>query len=144
MGQAAGSPTKPQSYRTTDRGTVQSVILVTGAIGNIDRHVASQQLRTSAAVRALTCHPDSAGLPGDVDAVCGDLSVSDALNACSDGVEAVFLVWPFFTAEAAPALLDAVTKHARRIVYLSSGGVGDALEQQTDTATAWIAAKRAA
>ena len=29
-----------------------------------------------------------------------------------DGVEAVVLVWPFLTAEAAPAVLDAVTKHA--------------------------------
>ena len=57
------------------------------------------------------------------------------------GFEAVFLIWPFFTAEAAPPLLDVATKHARRIVYLSSGDVGDDLEQQTDTNTARIPAK---
>ncbi len=57
------------------------------------------------------------------------------------GFETVFLIWPFFTAEAAPPLLDRVTKHARRIVYLSSGDVGDDLEQRTDTITARIPAK---
>ena len=57
------------------------------------------------------------------------------------GFKAVFLIWPFFTAEATPPLLDVVTKHARRIVYLSSGDVDDDLEQRTDTITARIAAK---
>jgi hypothetical protein len=57
------------------------------------------------------------------------------------GFETVFLIWPFFTTEAAPPFLDAVTKHARRIVYLSSGDVGDDLEQETNTITARIPAK---
>jgi hypothetical protein len=57
------------------------------------------------------------------------------------GFEAVFLICPFFTAEAVPPFLDMVTKHARRIVYLSSGDVGDDLEQRTDTITARIPAK---
>ena len=57
------------------------------------------------------------------------------------GFEAVFLICPFFTAEAVPPFLDMVTKHARRIVYLSSGDVGDDLEQRTDTITARITAK---
>jgi hypothetical protein len=59
-------------------------------------------------------------------------------------VEAVFLIWSFFKAEAVLALLDVVTKHARRIVYPSSKGVGDDLEQQTDTITVQIAAELAA
>jgi hypothetical protein len=57
------------------------------------------------------------------------------------GFEAVFLIWPFFTAEATPPLLDVARKHARRIVYLSSGDVGDDFEQLTDTLTARITAK---
>jgi hypothetical protein len=61
-----------------------------------------------------------------------------------DVVEAVFLIWPFFKAEAVLAFLDVVTKHARRIVYPSSEGVGDDLEQQTDTITVRIAAELAA
>ena len=46
--------------------------------------------------------------------------------------------------EAASAFLDALTQHARRIVYLSPEGVSDDLEQQTDTITARIAAGLAA
>ncbi len=59
-------------------------------------------------------------------------------------VEAVFLIWPFFKAEAVLAFLDVVTKHARRIVYPSSEGVGDDLEQQTDMITVRIVAELAA
>jgi uncharacterized protein YbjT (DUF2867 family) len=92
----------------------------------------SQLLGTGAAVRALTRNPDSAGLPDGVDVARADLSVPDTLDACLDGVAAVFLVWPFLTADLAPAVLDVVTKHAHRIVYLSSAGVRDDLEQQTD------------
>src|SRR5918998_3327640 len=58
----------------------QSVILVTGATGNVGRQVVSQLLDTGAAVRALTRDPDSAGLPDGVDVVRGDLSVPDTLN----------------------------------------------------------------
>jgi uncharacterized protein YbjT (DUF2867 family) len=39
-------------------------------------------------------------------------------------VETVFLVWPFLTTEGAPAVLEAIGRHARRVVYLSSVGVG--------------------
>lgn len=116
---------------------MQSVILVTRATGNVDRRVVVQLLRAGAAVRALTRNPENAGLPDDV--VRTDLSVPDAPGACLEGIEAVFQVWSFFMAEAAPALLNAVTKHMRRLVYLSSEGAGDDLEQQTDTITARIA-----
>jgi uncharacterized protein YbjT (DUF2867 family) len=97
----------------------QSVILVTGATGNVGRQVVSQLLVTGVAVRALARNPDSAGLPDGVEVVRGDLTAPDTLDACLDGVEAVFLVWPFLTADAAPAVLEVVTKHARRIVLLS-------------------------
>jgi uncharacterized protein YbjT (DUF2867 family) len=126
----------------TNRGTVQSVILVTGATGKVGGHVVSQLLDTSAAVRALTRNSEAAGLPDDV--VHGDLFVPDTLDARLDGVEVVFLVLPFLLAEAAPSFLDAVTKHARRIVWLSSEGAGHDLEQQTNVITARIAAKLAA
>jgi uncharacterized protein YbjT (DUF2867 family) len=114
------------------------MILVTGVTGNVDQHVVSELLRTGATLRALLHNTESTGLPRDV--VRGDPSVPDRL----DGVEAVFLVWPFFTAEAPPAFLNALTEHVRRIVYLSSEGVGDDLEQQTDTHTALITPRLAA
>jgi uncharacterized protein YbjT (DUF2867 family) len=117
------------------------MIMVTGATAKVGRHVAPQLLDTGVSVHGLARNPASVGLPGDV--VCGDPSVPDTLDACLDGIEAGVLGWPFFTVEAAPAFLDAVTKHARRIVCLSSESVGDDLEQQTDTITARIAAELA-
>jgi uncharacterized protein YbjT (DUF2867 family) len=111
-----------------------SMILITGATGYFGRHVVSQLLSPDAIVWALSRNPKSAGLLGEV--VRGDQPLRGTLDAC--------LVWPFFTAEVAPAFLDAVTKHARRILFLSSEGVGDDLEQQTDTITARTADKLAA
>jgi uncharacterized protein YbjT (DUF2867 family) len=113
------------------------MILVTEATSNVGRHVVSELPGTSAAVRGFVRNPHSVGLPGD--GMRGDLTVLDTLGACLDEVEAVFLIWFFFMAEAALAFLDAVTKHARRVVYLSPEDVGDDLEQQTDTITARIA-----
>ncbi|MEV4186580.1 NAD(P)H-binding protein [Streptosporangium canum] len=108
------------------------MILVTGATGNVGRQVVSQLRDAGAAVRALVRDPSSAGLPEEVDVVRGDLSAPDTLEAALDGVESVFLVWPFFTADGAPAVLDAVGRHARRIVYLSSAGVREDVERQGD------------
>jgi uncharacterized protein YbjT (DUF2867 family) len=106
--------------------TEQSVILVTGATGNVGRHVVSELLAVGAAVRALTRDPDAAGLPGGAEVVRADLSDSRTLDGHLDGVEAVFLIWPFFTAGAAARdVLDLVARHARRVVYLSAMSVRD-------------------
>ena len=116
------------------------MVLVTEATGNVGRHVISQLLDTGVRVRGLARNPASAGLAGDIDVMRADLSVPDTLDACLDAVEAVFLIWFFSMVEAAPVFLDAVTKHARRIVYVSSVDVGDDLEQQTDTIITKLAA----
>jgi len=44
-------------------------ILITGATGNVGRHVVAQLLRAGARVRALTRNPDSTGLAGDVEPI---------------------------------------------------------------------------
>jgi len=106
------------------------MIRFTGTTNNVGRHVVSQILGTSAAVRGLARNLYSASLLGDIDVVHEDLSIPDTLDACLDRVEPVFL--------------DAVAKYVRRIVYLSSESVGDDLEQQTDTSTARISARLAA
>ena len=120
------------------------MILFTGTTNNVGRHVVSQIMNTGAAVRGIARNLHSAGLPGYIDIVHDDLSIPYTLDACLDGVEPVFLVWPVFTAEAVPAFMDAVAKYVRRIVYLSSESVGDDIEQQTDTSTARISARLAA
>jgi len=54
--------------------TEQSVILVTGATGNVGQHVVSGLLAAGAAVRAVTRQPRSAGLPGAAEVVRADLA----------------------------------------------------------------------
>ena len=55
----------------------------------------------------------------------GDLTEPHTLHAPLTGVDAVFLVWPFATAEGMPAVLNVVAEHAHRVVYLSSAAVRD-------------------
>ncbi|MFF7023248.1 NAD(P)H-binding protein [Streptomyces klenkii] len=107
-------------------------ILVTGATGNVGRQVVLQLLAGGTAVRALARTPESAGLPDGVDVVGGDLSEPDTLERALTGISTVFLIWPFLTTEGAPAVLEAIARHPRRIVYLSSSGVNEDAERQTD------------
>lgn len=97
--------------------------LVTGATGNVGRHVTLQLMRTEGVrVRALTRRPDVARLPAGIEVVRGDLTVPETLEAGLRGVDAVFLLWPLLTSEGAPAVLEALARHARRVVYLSAPG----------------------
>ncbi|MCX5387448.1 NAD(P)H-binding protein [Streptomyces sp. NBC_00083] len=107
-------------------------ILVTGATGNVGRHVVGQLLAAGTAVRALARAPESAALPQGVKVVGGDLAQPDTLRAALAGSDTLFLIWPFLTAERAPAVLKVIAQHARRIVYLSSSGVNEDAERQTD------------
>ncbi len=109
-----------------------SEILVTGATGNVGRQVVVQLLAAGADVRAFARHAGSAGLPDEVGIVEGDLSRPDTLEAALPGIDTVFLVWPFLTGEGATAVLDVIAKYARRVVYLSSSGVDENTERQTD------------
>ncbi|MET8681119.1 NAD(P)H-binding protein [Streptomyces sp. NPDC004647] len=105
------------------------MILVTGATGNVGRAVVSQLREAGVPVRALVRDPaKAADLPDGVEVVRGDLAEPASLEPALTGVDAVFLVWPFLTAEAAPPVLAAIVKHTRRIVYLSSAGVHDGVE----------------
>ncbi|MER5646343.1 NmrA family NAD(P)-binding protein [Streptosporangium sp. NPDC002524] len=103
----------------------QRGILVIGATGTIGRQVVAQALEAGAEVRAAARDPETAGLPGGAEVVRADLADPDSLRAPLDGAEAVFLLWPFATAEGMPALLDMIAAHARRVVYLSSAAVRD-------------------
>ncbi|MFE5327447.1 NAD(P)H-binding protein [Embleya sp. NPDC056575] len=108
------------------------MILVTGATGNVGRHVVAELLAAGAEVRALVRRPETADLPPGVEVVAGDLADPAGLTAALTGVESVFLVWPFLTAEGAPKVLAAVTEHTDRVVYLSSSRVRDALAGHDD------------
>jgi uncharacterized protein YbjT (DUF2867 family) len=102
-----------------------TMILVTGATGNVGRNVVTGLLERGTGVRALVRDPARANLPDGVEVVQGDLARPETLPAALDGVDAVFLVWPFATADAAPPVLAAIGAHTRRVVYLSAFGTPD-------------------
>ena len=105
---------------------------VTGATGNVGRHVVSGLLATGARVRALTRNPETAGLPPEVDVVRGDLDATRGLEKYLDSVDTVFLLWRSMTADTAPQFLEAASKHARRIVFLSSSAIRDGVKEQSN------------
>lgn len=94
-------------------------VLVIGGTGTVGRQVVSQLVVAGTQVRALVRNPSGAQLPPQVEVVCGDLTVPDTLDACLEGIDAVFLVWTA-PAAAIPSALKRITKRARRIVYLSA------------------------
>ncbi|NBE98831.1 NAD-dependent epimerase/dehydratase family protein [Nonomuraea sp. KC401] len=93
-------------------------ILVTGATGNVGRHVVTRLAKAGLEVRALARDPVRAQLP--VETVRGDLTDPESLEPALDGVESVFLLWPTTSAESAARTITAIAKHARRVVYLSA------------------------
>jgi uncharacterized protein YbjT (DUF2867 family) len=110
------------------RGT----ILVTGATGNVGRHVVSQLVADGAHVRALTRNPDGAGLPAGVDVARGDLFQPATVAASLAGVDSVFLLWPATTLDGAAEIVDLIAGRARRIVYLSAMAAGDEPDGQPE------------
>jgi uncharacterized protein YbjT (DUF2867 family) len=99
------------------------MIVVIGATGNVGRHVLARLRATGAGVRALVRPGRAHDLDG-VDVVTGSLEEPAGLDAALTGAGTVFLVWPFLTTDGAPAVVEAIVRHARRVVYLSSIGVG--------------------
>ena len=93
-------------------------ILVTGATGNIGRHVVDQLMRTGARVRALTRNPAAANLPNSVEVIQGDLDRPETLPAAFENVERMYL----FPIPATATEVAELAKKAgvRRIVTLSS------------------------
>jgi uncharacterized protein YbjT (DUF2867 family) len=98
---------------------MMSLILVIGATGRVGREVVGELLAAGQPVRALTRRPEEAGLPAGVEVVAGDLTAPESLDACLQGVSAVFLLWTAPPASA-PAVMARLAEHARRVVFLSS------------------------
>lgn len=94
-------------------------VLVTGATGRVGRALVDELVRTGVSVRALSRRPAMAGLPSSVEVVAGDLTVPDSLDEALQDIAAVFLLW---TAPpgTAPAVVERIASHTRRVVFLSS------------------------
>ncbi|SEF28959.1 Uncharacterized conserved protein YbjT, contains NAD(P)-binding and DUF2867 domains [Amycolatopsis pretoriensis] len=92
-------------------------VLVTGATGNTGRHVVNGLRAHGVDVRALV--RDLAKAPsGEV--VQGD--ITDPAEA-ADGVDAVYLVWPFYSSEGIDKALKPF--RGKKIVYVSSAAAED-------------------
>jgi uncharacterized protein YbjT (DUF2867 family) len=118
-----------------------TTILVTGATGRVGRHVVAGLLENGVTVRALARNPPGAarstgqaagttntagaGLPAEVEVVPGDVTDPGAVESAAVGVDAAFLLWPFFGSEGAVPVVAALTKQVSRVVYLSSLNVRD-------------------
>ena len=97
-------------------------ILVTGATGNVGRHVVEQLVKRGADVRALVRDPAKANFPAGVAVVQGDLLDVDSLRSAFTGVSTLFLlnaVVPDEFTQALIALNVAREAGIERIVYLS-------------------------
>ena len=95
-------------------------MLVTGATGRVGRVVIDLLTGAGVPVRALTHRSEAAAtLPANVEVVTGDLTVPESLDAGLPGVDAVFLVWTVPPATA-PAVVERIAAHARRVVFLSA------------------------
>jgi uncharacterized protein YbjT (DUF2867 family) len=111
------------------------MILVIGATGNVGRHVLSLlHAMGTADVRALV-RPRSAAsarVPDGISVAAGSLDTPDGLAEALTDIKTVFLVWPFLSTQGAPAVLEAIARHAQRLVYLSSIGVDGRPEEGDD------------
>ncbi|WP_028166610.1 SDR family oxidoreductase [Bradyrhizobium elkanii] len=97
-------------------------ILVTGATGNVGRHVVEQLVKRGADVRALVRDPAKANFPASVNAVKGDLLDVDSLRSAFSGVSTLFLLNAVVADEFTQALIAlnlAREAGIERIVYLS-------------------------
>src|SRR5581483_10243898 len=104
------------------------MILVTGATGNVGRHVLNRLVAGGHTVRALSRAPQDAVWPAEVEVVAGDLTDPASLDAALAGVKSVFL---FAVPGSGPAFVVAAQRAGvRRVVLLSSGGVDDGAEVQ--------------
>ena len=102
-------------------------VLVVGASGSVGRELVPLLIEAGADVRALARRPVALGR--EVEWVAGDLQ-QRLIPALAD-VDAVFLLWPGFTADGSDAVVDAIAARAAHVVYLSSEPAG------ADPRTVW-------
>lgn len=120
----------------------KNVVLIIGATGTVGPHAASRLVAAGATVRvlALKDDPNLDRLPPQAEILFGDLAEPDSLDEALDGVDGVFLMWPFFTLDVstAPAVLSKIEAAARRVVFVSSVGVHIGLEPVDNNCHAYI------
>ena len=95
-------------------------ILVTGATGNVGKHVVAGLAAAGEPVRAVTRTPSR--VPDGVPVAEGGIADVPGLL---DGVDRAFLLWPFTNADDAPPVVSALASRVSHVVFLSARGVTD-------------------
>jgi uncharacterized protein YbjT (DUF2867 family) len=107
-------------------------ILVIGATGNIGARVIAALSERGISSKAFSRSAASARLPALSEAAPGDLGDIASLERALEGMDKVFLLWPFLSADGAEAVVQAIARRAQRIVYLSTAGAGDAADRTSN------------
>ena len=106
------------------------MIVVTGGTGRVGRQIVAQLRAHGLPVRAVSRNPGRApDPPAGAEAAHADLADSASLEPHLRGAHALFLLWPFTSAELTAALAPEVAKvaarHVARVVYLSAQPAGE-------------------
>jgi uncharacterized protein YbjT (DUF2867 family) len=108
------------------------MILVTGATGNVGRHVVEQLVADGEKVRAITRNPQTANLPPGAEVVGADPSRPETLAAALEGVTVVFLNPAALRGAIDGFLSVAHERGVTRAVLLSSAAIQDGQEPQPE------------
>ena len=103
------------------------MIVVTGGTGRVGRQVVAQLRERGLPVRVVSRRPD--GSPDGIEAGGADLADPASLEPHLRGAKALFLLWPFtsadMTAALAPTVAEIAARHVARVVYLSAQPAGE-------------------
>jgi uncharacterized protein YbjT (DUF2867 family) len=106
------------------------MILITGATGNIGRPLVDLLVDQGAKVRAVTRHPQAAGLPAGVEVVEGDPARPGTIAPFLEGVTGLFVNPRSVGIAAGDLLALARERGVQRVVALSARNVDDDLARQ--------------
>jgi uncharacterized protein YbjT (DUF2867 family) len=103
------------------------MIVVTGGTGRVGGQVVAQLIERDLPVRVVSRRP--ARSPDGTAAARADLADPASLEPHLLGADALFLLWPFTSAELtaalAPKLAEIAARHVGRVVYLSAQPAGE-------------------
>ena len=103
------------------------MIVVTGGTGRVGAQVVAQLRERDRPVRVVSRRPDRS--PDGTEAARADLADPASLEPHLLGADALFLLWPFTSAELtaalAPKLAEIAALHVGRVVYLSAQPAGE-------------------
>jgi len=104
------------------------MIVVTGGTGRVGRQLVAQLRERGFPVRVVSRSPGRVET-ADVETVRADLADPASLEPHLRGADALFLLWPFTSAEVtatlAPEVAKIAARHVTRVVYLSAQPAGE-------------------